>query len=172
VRVGDRLPEETHDAGRVRVLEEKGTCIIKGASGRMNNGESINVLLVEDNPQHVRLVQAYLAASRDPSFHLLHAQSVAAALQVLRESAMDIVLLDLTLPDSTGLETYRAVRADVGRMPIVIMSGVDDEELAIQAVREGAQDYLRKGDLSREDLLHALRFAIERHRSQTQPLAD
>lgn len=136
----------------------------------MPGDERVTVLLVEDNQQHAHLVRAYVSKSNDTPFHVMHADSVAQALPYLRAGAVDIVLLDLGLPDSAGLETYRTVRAHAGRVPIVIMSGTDDEDLAVQAVREGAQDYLRKGDLSREDLLHALRFAIARHRHETHPL--
>lgn len=138
----------------------------------MDWSKCFTVLLVEDNQDHAHLVRAYVSASKEAPFQVVHASSVTEALPGLRAGTADIVLLDLTLPDSAGLETYRTVRAYAGQVPIVIMSGIDDEDLAVQAVREGAQDYLRKGDLSREDLLHALRFAIERHRRQTQPATD
>jgi DNA-binding NarL/FixJ family response regulator len=101
----------------------------------------------------------------------------------LREGGVDIILLDLTLPekfvdttrrssrntptstpDSGGLDTFQTIRARAGGTPIVVLSGIDDEELAVRAVREGAQDYLLKGDLTASTLVRALAFAIERHK--------
>jgi DNA-binding response OmpR family regulator len=130
----------------------------------MGDSAALKLLVVEDHPEHARLVQAYLARSSDPSLHVFHADTLAAAVRHLGVAGIDLILLDLTLPDSQGLDTFRTVHAHAPSVPIVVLSGNDDEELAVQAVREGAQDYLTKGDLGRESLLHAVRFAIERHK--------
>jgi DNA-binding response OmpR family regulator len=126
--------------------------------------DGVRVLLVEDNPQQARLVRAFLSKFQTPSYVLVHADRLSTGLERLRESSVDIILLDLTLPDSAGLDTFHKVHAQAGDIPIVILSGIDDEELAVRAVRGGAQDYLLKGDLTASALVHALNFAIERHK--------
>ena len=130
----------------------------------MMRDDGVRVLLVEDNLQHARLVQAFLSKFETPSYALVHADRLSTGLERLRESGVDTILLDLTLPDSGGLETFQKIHAQAKGIPIVVLSGIDDEELAVRAVREGAQDYLLKGDLNGSALVHALRFAIERHK--------
>ncbi len=130
----------------------------------MAHSDGLRVLLVEDNPTQARLVQAYLDQSGQASFRLVHADALSAGLERLDGGDVDIVLLDLMLPDSEGLETFRAVQARANGVPVVVLSGIDDEELAVQAVREGAQDYLIKGEVNSQALLHAIHFAIERKR--------
>ena len=130
----------------------------------MMRDDGVRVLLVEDNPQQARLVQAFLSKFQTPAYALVHADRLSAGLERLEESGVDIILLDLTLPDSDGLDTFHTVRAHAEDIPIVILSGIDDEELAVRAVREGAQDYLLKGDLNASALVRALNFAIERHK--------
>ncbi len=90
-----------------------------------------------------------------------------APLENLGETAFDIMLLDLSLPDSVGLETINKVRAYTLDVPIIVLTGLDDEEIAMQAVQAGAQDYLAKGDLDDNMLTRAIRYAVERHRLQT-----
>jgi DNA-binding response OmpR family regulator len=140
----------------------------KGGLGEMGPSGCLKVLLVEDNPEHARLVQTYLDRSGQVSFGLLHADTLAAGLERLNSGGVDVVLLDLTLPDSAGLETFRAVQVRANGVPVVILSGIDDEDLAVQAVREGAQDYLIKGEANNQTLLHALHFAIERKKRQAE----
>lgn len=130
----------------------------------MMRDDGVRVLLVEDNLQHARLVQAFLSKFETPSYDLVHADRLSTGLERLRESDVDIIVLDLTLPDSGGLETFQKIHAQAKGIPIVVLSGIDDEELAVRAVREGAQDYLLKGDLNASALVHALRFALERHK--------
>ncbi len=134
----------------------------------MAHSDGLKVLLVEDSPEHARLVQAYLDKSGQASLRLVLAGTLSAGLERLDRGGVDLVLLDLTLPDSAGLETFRAVQVRANGVPIVVLSGIDDEELAVQAVREGAQDYLFKGEVNSQALLHAMHFAIERKRRQTE----
>jgi serine phosphatase RsbU (regulator of sigma subunit) len=126
------------------------------------------VLLVEDNPGDVRLIRDMLARSGDIRFELTDVPRLEAALDLLRERRFAVVLLDLSLPDSHGLETFRALRTEMGaeqvRLPVVVLTGMDDTEMALQAVQEGAEDYLVKGDVTAARLVHALRYAIGRHR--------
>jgi DNA-binding response OmpR family regulator len=138
----------------------------KGGMAEMAQSIGLKVLLVEDNPEHARLVQAYLKKSGQVSFRLVHADTLSAGLERLDRGGVDVVLLDLTLPDSAGLETFRAVQVRANGVPVVVLSGIDDEELAVHAVREGAQDYLLNGEVNSQALLHAIHFAIERKRRQ------
>ena len=98
------------------------------------------------------------------------AESLTQALETLRTAAdeVDVVLLDLSLPDSQGLETYRAVHVMAAAVPILVLSGLNDESIALKAVNEGAQDFLRKARVDGEVLPRAIRYAIERHRMLEQ----
>lgn len=129
-------------------------------------GKTIRVLLVEDNPVDAVLAEESLAGTRDPFFELRQADRLSAAVRRIREASVDILLLDLSLPDSEGLATFRAAQAAAPALPIVVLSGDTDEELAVDAVHAGAQDYLVKGRYDRELLTRSLRYAIERKRTQ------
>jgi diguanylate cyclase (GGDEF)-like protein len=124
------------------------------------NGESMRVLLVEDNPGDALLVHEALEASG--RFELTHADRLAGGLGTIRSGGIDAVLLDLSLPDSSGLDTFRAMRDASPHLPVIVLSGLDDEETAIAAVTEGAQDYLVKGRVSPDLLVRALRYAVRR----------
>jgi signal transduction histidine kinase/DNA-binding NarL/FixJ family response regulator len=124
----------------------------------------LSVLLVEDNPGDARLIREMLAEASHTPTRLVHLDHLGAALQRLREPGIDVVLLDLGLPDSQGLATFCAVRAAAPRLPIVVLSGHTDTTLALRAVREGAQDYLLKGHVDPEILVRALRYAVEHKR--------
>ncbi len=125
------------------------------------SANSASILLIEDNPVHARLVQGLLSESRSPSFHLVTALGLNEGLNRLDQGDVDLVLLDLTLPESQDLETFIRVRARAPRVPIVILTGLDDIKLAAKAVEAGAQDYLVKTQLSRSLLIRSLRHAIE-----------
>lgn len=131
-----------------------------------NIGTPIHILLVEDNPGDARLVLEMLAEARTGNFALTHVDLFAEALKRLGEQHFDVVLLDLTLPDSRGLDTLTQVQTAVPHMPIVVLSGLHDEELALQAVQYRAQDYLIKGQVDTRLLVHSLRYAIERKRAE------
>lgn len=125
----------------------------------------IKVLLVEDNLADVRLVQEILIESNVARFKIIHADRLAKAITLLREEPFDVVLLDLSLPDSQGLETLKKVQATTPALPIVVLTHHQDDALAIQAVQMGAQDYLPKGN---ETLLldRSIRYAIERKQAE------
>jgi diguanylate cyclase (GGDEF)-like protein/PAS domain S-box-containing protein len=127
------------------------------------------VLLIEDNPGDARLLREMLQEEGLYSSELLHADSMGRAEKILAEHAVDIILLDLGLPDAQGLEAVRRARAVAPRVPLVVLTGLDDEVLAAQALQEGAQDYLIKGQITSSvgqvetrGLLRALRYAVER----------
>jgi glutamate dehydrogenase (NAD(P)+) len=127
----------------------------------------VSVLLIEDNPIHARLIESLLAASTAPSFALSKAQQLEEGIQRLREGGIDIVLLDLVLPDSEGLETFLHLRSEVPEVPVVVQTGIDDIKIAAKAVESGAQDYLVKGQIGRDVLTRSLRYALERARART-----
>ena len=124
------------------------------------------VLLVEDNPGDARLVRESLSEGLPGQFMVEVADSLMQAQETLRAAAdeVDVVLLDLSLPDSQGLETYRAVHTLAPAIPILVLSGLNDESIAMKAVNEGAQDFLSKARVDGELLPRAIRYAMERHR--------
>jgi len=123
------------------------------------------LLLVEDNPDDVDLLHETLREA-EAGFELEHCARLKNALQRLSGENFDAVLLDLGLPDAQGLDTFLRVRSHAPHVPIVVLTGLDDESLAVTAVREGAQDYLVKGQLSADLLVRAIRYAIERKRAE------
>ena len=133
------------------------------------NAEPIEVLLVEDNPSDARLIREMLFEERGDSasvvrqtFALECVERLSAGLARLSSGDIDVVLLDLSLPDSHGLGTFSKMHAEVPQVPIILLTGLDDEELGVTAVREGAQDYLVKGQVDGNLLVRTIRYAIER----------
>jgi HD-GYP domain-containing protein (c-di-GMP phosphodiesterase class II) len=125
--------------------------------------EPLRILLVEDNPHDVLLLRHQLAKTPE-QVEIHHCQRVSEALEYLGkgEADIDAVLLDLGLPDSQSLDTFTKVHQQAPHIPIIVLSGSGDEKLAIQAVREGAQDYLVKGETNAQLLLRTMRHAVER----------
>ena len=130
------------------------------------NSEPIKILLVEDNPGDARLIREMLTEVQNTSSHCECADRLSTGLERLAEGGIDVVLLDLSLPDSHGLNTLERVHAHAPEVPIVVMTGFDNEMLGVKAVKEGAQDYLVKGQVDSYLLMHAIRYAIERQRVQ------
>lgn len=128
----------------------------------------VKLLLVEDNPGDVRFLQEILKESPDVEFEFHHADRLDSALQLLAGDSFDIILLDLSLPDGSGLDTVVRTREAAAHVPIVVLTGLNDEALALNSVREGAQDYLVKGQIEIDVLVRAIRYAIERHRLQVE----
>jgi two-component sensor histidine kinase len=128
----------------------------------------LRVLLIEDNAGDVRLIREMLAEAKEPSFHLESADCLATGLERLARAPFEVVLLDLLLPDSQGLETFQQVRAQGPGIPIVVLSGLDDEELAHRALQAGAQDYLIKGQVESRGLDRAIQYAMERQRAEQE----
>ncbi len=128
------------------------------------------ILLLEDNPGDARLLREALAEIPESTFELTYCETVAQCLDSLLKSKPDVVLSDLGLPDSHGMEAVRSIHSAAPDVPIVVLTGLDDESLAVQALQEGAQDYLVKGGIDGNSLWHALRYAMERQRVQLQVL--
>ena len=124
----------------------------------------IKVLLIEDNDVDAQLTQDLLSEWSTEEFQVARATTLAEGLSLLSRERFDAMLLDLSLPDAFGLPTVREVHAASPTIPVVVLSGVSDQSLALQAVRQGAQDYLVKGQGHPELLARAIRYAIERKR--------
>src|SRR5437870_3208090 len=119
------------------------------------------VLLVEDSPTQARVTAQALEQA---GFDVTHVERLSEAVARLGSAGFDVVLLDLMLPDASGLETFTRVHAAARRVPIVVFSGLDDEALALTALQQGAQDYLVKAQVNNSWLVRSLRYAIERRR--------
>src|SRR5688572_12390914 len=126
------------------------------------------VLLIEDNPGDARLIREMLAEEPEAPFALHCAERLQHGLEKLSAGEIGLVLLDLSLPDSFGLETFARVYAHSPTVPIIVLTGNDDQTIALSAVKGGAQDYLAKGRLDRELLLRSMHYSIERKRYQVQ----
>jgi PAS domain S-box-containing protein len=128
--------------------------------------EALQVLLVEDNAGDARLVREMFSKERPDSFELAHTTRISEAVPYLENGGVDIVLLDMGLPDGQGLDTVRRTLAAAPGVPLIVLTGLDDEALAAAAIKEGAQDYLIKGQIENRALPRALRHVIEHHRMQ------
>jgi two-component sensor histidine kinase len=126
----------------------------------------IKVLLVEDNFGDAQLIREMLSRTGGARFDLKCATRLSTGLELLAAGGADVVLLDLSLPDSNGLDSFARTYTQAPEIPIVVLSGLDDETLAVKAVREGAQDYLIKGQVDSSLLERAIRYAIERKRAE------
>ena len=122
----------------------------------------LKVLLVEDNLADARLLQKFLSKVEKEHFQLMSVECTSDAITCLHQNPFDVILLDLSLPDSQGLETVKQVYNAAPYVPIVVLTGLDDEYTATEALREGAQDYLLKDEIRPDSLVRAIHYAIER----------
>ncbi len=125
-------------------------------------GQAVELLLAEDNPADVLLIRDALTETPLVKFNITHVTRLSEIRDRLRFKSYDVVLTDLGLPDSQGLDTYRQVRASAGGLPIIVLTVANDETMGLAALREGAQEYLVKGQLSERALARSLRYAIEK----------
>jgi CheY-like chemotaxis protein len=125
----------------------------------------ISLLVVEDNPADAALVREFLAGAVGSVYELETVETLSEALSFLSKRIVDVVLLDLSLPDSTGVETVRTVTGKFPRVAIIVLTGLEDEAVALQAVRYGAQDYLGKRNLSATMLQRAISYSLERKKA-------
>jgi len=128
----------------------------------------LNVLLVEDNSGDAHLIKRLLTKSSATKYAVDSVNRLNAGIERCDQGSVDVVLLDLGLPDSQGLATVATMRAAVPHVPIIVLTGLDDLELAVHAVREGAQDYLVKGTATVDTLERAIYYAIERKNLEEQ----
>jgi len=132
----------------------------------MTANDRIHVLLVEDNPGDARLVFELVGEVDPAGFEINHVSRLSEAMSFLESGEQDIVLLDLSLPDAHGLRTVKEILSHFPALPIVVLSGMDDEDIAVQAVQAGAQDYLVKGMGDGNLLIRSLRYSIERKQTE------
>jgi DNA-binding response OmpR family regulator len=138
-------------------------------AGLSSGSDLLRILLVEDDPDDVAIVRDQLRRQRRCNAEITDVDRWATARERLVSGHFDAVLLDLGLPDGDGADLVAIALADAGSTPIVIMTGREDDELAASAVRDGAQDYLVKGELGGDSLAKRLMRAIERRKEQEGP---
>src|SRR6185503_18422351 len=128
------------------------------------NTQTIQVLLIEDNLDLAGLLAQMLAATAGPLFELSSVAQLSEGAERLATGDIDLVILDLTLPDSSGLGSLSRIHQQRPEVPIVVLTALNDEQIALRALQEGAQDYLLKEEINAAMLVRALRYAIERKR--------
>ncbi len=128
---------------------------------------ALKILLVEDNKSDAELIREMLSEeggkdADQADYQLIHRDSHGKAMKYLAENTVDAILLDLSLPDSEGIESVRRLIAEEKNTPVVVLTGLDDEAVAIEALQGGVQDYLNKDELCGDLLVRSLRYAVER----------
>jgi diguanylate cyclase (GGDEF)-like protein len=126
----------------------------------------IDLLLIEDNPGDLLLTKRMLEKAEHTCFHINQADTLSSGIKRAVQGSIDVILSDLNLPDSPRIETFFKLKLQVPEVPIVVLSGFDDEEASLKAVRDGAQDYLIKGKIDRHSLERSLLYAIERKKAE------
>ncbi len=124
------------------------------------------LLLVEDNPGDADLVRDMLSTAGSERFEILQAPTVAGAIRSLQDDSVDVIVLDLRLPDCGGVDSVKAIRAVTSSAPIIVLTGADDDALALACIEAGAQDYLHKGEVRPQGLRRAIGYAVGRMREQ------
>jgi DNA-binding response OmpR family regulator len=132
------------------------------------SAQELKVLLIEDNPGDAFLMKFYLGESTSPLFHVSHAETVKAALDLLAENTFDIILSDMNLPDSFGVDTVKAILTPFPGNLVIVLTGLTDEEVGLETVRYGAQDFLTKGKFDSKVLISSVMFAFERFKLNKQ----
>ncbi len=131
----------------------------------MKNRRVIKILLVEDDLTDAALIRAVLSEETDLKIDIGHADKLSLAIDYLKNNDFDVILSDLSLPDSRGIDTFAYLRDRVPSIPIIVLTGLDDKVTALKAVRKGAQDYILKEQINNGHLLiQAILYAIERHK--------
>ena len=132
----------------------------------MNPTFAVRVLLAEDNPTDALLLHQALESVRGANFSVICVESIKECVARLRDGVFDVILLDLGLPDSSGLETFLTLRERAPDTPVLVLTGLSDEDAGLKAVQQGAQDYLIKGQVDISLLGRVIRYAVERHQLQ------
>jgi PAS domain S-box-containing protein len=130
--------------------------------------ETVKILLVEDNPPDVMRVKEALHSEKKVSFQISVAESLDEARQAVEQEQFQLILLDLGLPDSQGLDTFCGMRDLAPDIPIVVLSGLDDEDIAVEAMSKGGQDYISKDSWDSRTIIRSLNYSLERHKILAQ----
>ncbi|MFN8285911.1 MAG: response regulator [Chitinophagales bacterium] len=130
--------------------------------------QELKVLLLEDNPGDAFLIKFYLGESSSPVFQVSHAENLKSALEYLSENKFDIIISDMNLPDSFGVDTIKNILAKFPGNLVIVLTGLTDEEVGLETVRYGAQDFLVKGKFDGKVLISSVMFAFERFRLNKQ----
>jgi len=139
--------------------------------GAVMDSGKIRILLVEDNPDDARLIQELLSFSNEDGFEIKHADDLKKGLGLIINNGIDLILLDLWLPGSQGIETLNKVREKLPEKPVVVLTAMDDPTIVMKALKEGAQNYLIKGEINSNLLVRTLLYTMEQHRL-TQELKE
>ncbi len=134
--------------------------------------DDLDILLVEDNPADVVLLQQMLKSSALKIANLYTTDRVTGAQDVLDKNDVHITLLDLSLPDSFGLNTYLTIKSATTKIPVIILTGLNDASLALEALNQGAQDYLVKGEFNRDLLSRSIQYSLERKHAEEALVAS
>jgi DNA-binding response OmpR family regulator len=124
--------------------------------------KELKVLLIEDNPGDAFLIKFYLGESLSPKFHFFHAENMRTAHELMSKNTFDIILMDLNLPDSVGLDTIKKLLEKYPNNLVIVLTGLVDEKVGLETVRFGAQDFLVKGKFDGKVLISSIMFAFER----------
>ena len=124
--------------------------------------EPIKLLLIEDNKADWELIKIKLETSKITKFEITYTERLIGGLKLLESEKFDIILLDLGLPDSIGLESFKSILNKHPTIPIIVLTGLANEKIGVQAIKYGAQDYLVKGEFTGKLLIRAIQYAIER----------
>jgi len=130
--------------------------------------ENLKVLMIEDSPTDARLISEYIKLSKLVEIELIDADRVSTGLKKISNDNFDVLLLDLSLPDANRLEALEKITAFTKDLPIIVLTGLKDEEIAISAVKKGAQDYLVKGNFTKDSLIRSIIYAVERNKAQKE----
>jgi DNA-binding response OmpR family regulator len=153
-------------------LPQNGSTVSQVRAGKKGKVQAtltpMRILLVEDQPDFGRLIREYLLDSDAPTFQVRHVENLAAALEALTEQLFDAALLDLTLPDSVGLGTFQRILEVAPNLPVIILTGIDDEDVGVAAIKSGAQEFLPKQHLNLLLLTRTLQYAAERKQMELQ----
>ncbi|MEI8345610.1 MAG: GGDEF domain-containing response regulator [Candidatus Omnitrophota bacterium] len=125
------------------------------------------ILMIEDDENYVTILRERLSEVGEQSFIVTHASDLEIGLNQIKEGRFDAILLDLSLPDNRGLEGLGRIREKAADLPIVVLTGLDNQKMGVEALRSGAQDYLVKGDATSREIAKSIRYAIERQQMQT-----
>ncbi len=130
--------------------------------------DPIKVLIIEDDPNYFVLINERLVQQRKPSFEVVRSKILQSGIDRLKQGDIDVILLDLFLPDSKGLDSFITLHAQYPEIPTIILTSLDDDNVAAEAIAKGAQDYLVKGSFDRELFIKSICYAISRHQVQSQ----